>query len=687
VKAIDELTQAEAEIEIESLKRDIALHDDLYYNRQSPLIGDFEYDLLRRRLLEIESRFENLVSSDSPSRVIGAPVSGHLPKVFHANPMLSLDNAFGREDVEHFLDRVSKLLDSTNTIDLCVEHKIDGLSASIIYKDGEMKRGATRGDGFAGEDITPNLKTVKSAPHKIKLNKNCEIRGEIYMSKKSFKILNKKREAIGEQLFANPRNAASGSIRQLNPSITSSRDLKFFAYYLNIFGDNYAPKSQLENLSILSSLGFAVPEHRRCANVGEVISYYDYMIESRQDLPYEIDGLVLKVNSLDLQEKLGFVSRHPRHSIAIKFPASEAKTRVKDISVNVGRSGKITPIAILEPVSISGIVVSKATLHNFEEIKRIGVERNDMVTVQRAGDVIPKIVSVDHSKRDGSSAPFDIPCVCPSCGTGLVKYPGLSELYCPNHNRCQGQTVMYISYFISKSCFNIIGLGECQIEELIREGRIVSAVDIFRLKEKDAESPLAKKKGWGHTSATKLFDSIERARIISLPRFITALGIHGVGEAISLELSSNFGTLDALINAPIESLLEIAGLGPIISQKIYDFFRNKVQIHFIKELMQYVSVEPYHKKVETDIKSMFYGKVVVFTGRLRGLSRQAAKQIAISFGASVGSSISSKTDFLVVGEEGGEEKVRRARELGVPVISESEFMIDSSREGITDDTS
>jgi DNA ligase (NAD+) len=672
MKSVDKMSLSEAKIELDSLKKEIAIHDDLYYNKSSPLISDSEYDSLRNRLLEIERKFSSLVSPDSPSQKVGAPISGQFRKIPHISPMLSLENAFNRNEVERFIERIYKFLNESDGLEFCVEQKIDGLSASIVYEDGAMIYGATRGNGLIGEDVTPNIKNVKGIPYTIKMRGKCEVRGEVYMSKDSFKILNESREIAGEQVFANPRNAASGSLRQLDPSITSSRDLRFFPYYLKIFNDELMPKNQSECLEILSSIGFTISEYKTLSDIDEMTKYYDSVLSARQDLPYEIDGIVLKLNSLALQDSLGAVGHHPRHSIAVKFPAFEGKTRIVDISVSVGRSGKITPIAILEPIKISGTVVARATLHNFEEIGRIGLRRNDIVTVQKSGDVIPKIISVDHSVRDDlKRIPFEVPVTCPSCGCSLVKYPGLLDLYCPNHHVCPSQIVMYISYFISKNCFNIVGLGEAQIEEFFKEGRITSALDIFRLKEKDSASPLESKYGWGKTSASKLFDSIESARTISLPRFITSLGIPGVGEVIARDLSTTFGTLEALMDATVESLAAIDGLGLIISQKIYEFFKNESMVHFINDLLTYVTIEKYNSNISVD--NAFYNKTIVFTGKMQKLSRQAAKQMAISRGALVRSAISKETDFLVAGEDAG-SKLKKATELGIVVITESEFI-------------
>ncbi|MDR1288996.1 MAG: NAD-dependent DNA ligase LigA, partial [Holosporales bacterium] len=617
--------------EIKYLRREISKHDNLYYNSAFPEISDSEYDRLRNRLSELETQFPEIVTKNSPSNRVGAPVGLTLKKIQHRSPMLSLENAFSGEDLENFLHRVSKFLVlQPSDISFCAERKIDGLSASIIYENGSLKYAATRGDGYIGEDITQNLKTINDIPHQIRMDGEIEIRGEIYMPIATFEDLNKRREEADERLFSNPRNAAAGSIRQLDPDITASRNLKFFAYYINSFDRNFESTTQYEMLDLLMNLGFKVSDYELC-HEGNMMDFCDRTLNSRWLLEYEIDGVVFKVNDIDYQRRLGFVGRHPRHSIAFKFPAEEAKTKILDISVNVGRSGKVTPVAILEPVLLSGAIISRATLHNFEEIKRKGIAIGDMVTILRSGDVIPKIISTGASERHPDSRVFDVPDCCPACGCKLIKRTGRIDLFCSNRYRCPSQIIKYISYFVSKNCFDIVGLGEKQIEEFYTEGRIKSAVDIFKLASMMGD--LSQKPGWSEVSVRKLFESIDKSRIVSLPKFIASLGIPGIGEIVAQILSNEFGDIENLSRASIERLSEINGLGEITALEIFDFFRDELNKKFIDELLEFVHIKPFHKKEIENKSNRFYNKIIVFTGKLAKLSRTEAKQMAAAMGA------------------------------------------------------
>lgn len=657
--------------EIKYLRREISKHDNLYYNSAFPEISDSEYDRLRNRLSELETQFPEIVTKNSPSNRVGAPVGLTLKKIQHRSPMLSLENAFSGEDLENFLHRVSKFLVlQPSDISFCAERKIDGLSASIIYENGSLKYAATRGDGYIGEDITQNLKTINDIPHQIRMDGEIEIRGEIYMPIATFEDLNKRREEADERLFSNPRNAAAGSIRQLDPDITASRNLKFFAYYINSFDRNFESTTQYEMLDLLMNLGFKVSDYELC-HEGNMMDFCDRTLNSRWLLEYEIDGVVFKVNDIDYQRRLGFVGRHPRHSIAFKFPAEEAKTKILDISVNVGRSGKVTPVAILEPVLLSGAIISRATLHNFEEIKRKGIAIGDMVTILRSGDVIPKIISTGASERHPDSRVFDVPDCCPACGCKLIKRTGRIDLFCSNRYRCPSQIIKYISYFVSKNCFDIVGLGEKQIEEFYTEGRIKSAVDIFKLASMMGD--LSQKPGWSEVSVRKLFESIDKSRIVSLPKFIASLGIPGIGEIVAQILSNEFGDIENLSRASIERLSEINGLGEITALEIFDFFRDELNKKFIDELLEFVHIKPFHKKEIENKSNRFYNKIIVFTGKLAKLSRTEAKQMAAAMGALVGSAISAKTDFIILGENPG-SKLRKAEELGITILSEDEFL-------------
>ncbi|MBQ9335229.1 MAG: NAD-dependent DNA ligase LigA [Alphaproteobacteria bacterium] len=660
------MTLDEAKTELKLLKHELRRHDELYYNKAEPEISDWEYDQLRLRLNEIEKRFPELKRSNSPSQKVGAPVSGIFSKITHKKPMLSLENAFSKEELGDFIERVQNFLNTSENLEFCAEHKIDGLSASIFYKNGQLEYAATRGDGYVGEDVTNNIRTISSIPQNIKYLGEIEIRGEVYMPIKSFMELNRQREEVGEKLFANPRNAAAGSLRQLDAEVTKSRNLGFFAYYAD--GSELNIETQIEVMELIKKLGFASSEYKLCSSLEDMYKYCNDTSQNRPNLPYEIDGAVFKLNSLELQNRLGFVGRNPRHSIAFKFPAEEAETVILDISIGVGRTGKITPVAILEPVNLNGAMVSRATLHNFNEIERKQISIGDTVKILRSGDVIPKIIAV--TKKSGNSM-FSMPTTCPSCGANLVQYSGLVDLYCPNHFGCSAQAVRYISYFVSKNCLDIPGLGEKQVEEFFEEGRIKTALDVFKLREKEIDAPLASKPGWGKVSAQKLYDAIENSRDVSLSRFIVSLGIPGVGEVIAQLLADRFKDIEKLRNAEKTDLVELDGLGDLMAEEIYAFFRNDVNIKFIEEFKNLVTII-YQEKI-IDMASKFYNKTVVFTGTLSKLSRNEAKQIAISKGAKIGSSISNKTDIVVVGENPG-SKLRKAMELGVQIMSEEEFL-------------
>ncbi|MDR1034657.1 MAG: NAD-dependent DNA ligase LigA [Holosporales bacterium] len=669
--------------EAEHLRREIRKHDRLYYNSAFPEISDSEYDELRNRLKELETEFPEIITKDSPSNKIGAPIGLDSTKVQHKNPMLSLENAFSEEDLKNFLHRVSRfLMLQQPDISFCAERKIDGLSASIIYENGSLKYAATRGDGYVGEDITRNLMTIKDIPYEIGMDGEIEVRGEVYMPVAIFEELNKKREEADERLFSNPRNAAAGSIRHLDPAVTASRNLRFFAYYIDFFDQGIEVNTQYEMLGLLKSLGFIVSDYELCHKkkgtlLNNMMDFYTRTLNSRWLLEYEIDGVVFKTNEIKLQKRLGFIGRSPRHSIAFKFPAEEAKTKVLDISVNIGRSGKVTPVAILEPVVLSGATISRATLHNCEEIKRKCISIGDTVTILRSGDVIPKIISIDSSVRHQGSKSFDIPDRCPACGYKLVKRNGHIDLFCSNRYRCPSQISKYISYFVSKSCFDIIGLGERQVEEFYAEGRIKSAIDIFRLQEVDnlasISNKLSQKHGWSEVSVQNLFESINKSRTIGLPKFVTSLGIPGVGEVVAQILSNEFGSIEDLSLASIEKLSEISGLGEITASEIFDFFRDELNKGFVHELLNFVHIEPFHKKEIGNKSNRFYNKIIVFTGKLIKLSRSEAKQMAASMGALVSSTVSTKTDFVIFGENPG-MKLRKAEELNIAILTEDEFL-------------
>lgn len=656
--------------EIKQLSDEIRLHNDLYYNKSSPEISDEEYDGLAQRLKLLESRYPKLANFNSPNKTVGADVvSSVFSKITHKIPMLSLENAFNQNDITDFIDRILKFLKiSEENLEFCCEQKIDGVSASIIYKDGELHTGATRGNGFVGELITPNIMGVFGIPSNISLLGEVEIRGEVYMPLSSFEKLNKERKNESLPTFSNPRNAASGSLRQLDPNITKARELSFFAYYISSV-DGVFVKKQSDQLKLLEEIGFKVPKYFVCNNINEIVSSYSDMISDREMLDYQIDGEVIKVNDIFYQDRLGTVGKSPRYSIAFKFPAEKVRTIIQDISVNVGRSGTITPVAVLHPVMVGGALISKSTLHNFEEIRRKDIRIGDVVMVQRAGDVIPKIIEVDVSLRRDNSEEYEIPKHCPSCGEKLVQDPDLVLLYCPNHHSCPAQKIRYMMHFVSNKCFNIIGLGQKQIEYFYNENMINSPTDIFRLKNYN----LLERKGWDYTSAHKLFDNIEKSRDISAEKFVVSLGIEGVGEVSARNLMQYFKSFENIRNASIEDLLMVDGIGDLVALHIFDFFRSRSNIEFIDELLNEISIHYDIIKYIQNIDNVFFGKVIVFTGKLTSISREEAKRKAISFGAIVSSSVSSATDILIVGEKPG-SKLKKAVALGIKIMSEEDWI-------------
>jgi DNA ligase (NAD+) len=472
-----------------------------------------------------------------------------------------------------------------------------------MYREGSISYGATRGNGFVGEDVTQNTKTIANLPKQLELSGEIEVRGEVYMPIASFVTLNEERRLQEESVFANPRNAAAGSLRQLNPAVVASRNLKFFAYHIDSFGSELGVSTQIEALQLLQKLGFSVAQYCLCRNMDDIMRYYEKTFSIRGGLEYEIDGTVFKINSLRLQRELGHVGRNPRHSIAFKFPAYEAQTDIVDITITVGRTGKLTPVAILKPVTLSGATISRATLHNFEEIARKGLAIGDTITVSRSGDVIPKINAI--VKKSGNNVYFP-PGTCPSCGKILAKSGKAVDLFCTNYHGCPSQFERYVTYFVSKQCFDINGLGKKQIKEFIEEGRIKNVVDIFKLKEKDRESPLAQKPSWGTISVKKLYSSIERGRTITLPRFIISLAILGVGERIAQLLADKFETIQCLMNASEQDILEIDGVGGGIAQHIYTYMRDPSNLEFIDELLKYVTISEHKKVTIGDKTSIFF---------------------------------------------------------------------------------
>ncbi|QEX21213.1 DNA ligase [Hypericibacter adhaerens] len=706
--AVEELTRAQAEAELARLAAEIAHHDQLYHQKDAPEISDAEYDALVARNRAIEKRFPELKRGDSPSARVGAAPASGFAKVTHSRPMLSLDNGFSTEDVTDFLGRIRRFLKlpEDGDIEMVAEPKIDGLSAALTYEDGHFVQGATRGDGTVGEDITRNLATIADLPKQLKgrhQGKLIEVRGEVYMRHVDFQKLNKSREAEGEPVFANPRNAAAGSVRQLDPTITARRPLHFFAYTEGeTSGATDDCKTHWAFLERLREWGFTVnPLIERCESEKALLAFYERIGERRAQLDYDIDGVVYKVNRRDWQQRLGFVGRAPRWALAHKFPAERAETRLNQIRIQVGRTGTLTPVAELQPITVGGVVVSRATLHNEDEIERKDIREGDWVIVQRAGDVIPQVVEVVKKRRPRDSKPYRFPQKCPVCGSLAVREIDEAARRCTGGLICSAQAVERLRHFVSRGAADIEGMGEKHIQAFWDEGWLKTPADIYRLhKHRDA---LLGREGWGEQSVKKLLDAIDARRRIPLDRFIYALGIRQVGDQTAKLLARHYETLaswrDAMIEASqglekaakqssdelpldvwqlaaslspaIRDLDDIEGIGPSVANDIVEFFAEKHNREVLKELEKEIEVQPF--KAPKLGNSPVAGKTVVFTGTLETMGRNEAKARAESLGAKVSGSVSSKTDYVVVGADAG-SKAKKAAELGVKTLSEQEWL-------------
>ena len=680
---VDALTEAQAAEELARLAREVAEHDRHYYVEDRPVISDAEYDALRRRNAEIEARFPALRRPDSPSLRIGAPPAAGFAKVTHAVPMLSLGNAFEEQDVHDFFARVRRFLGLSDDtpIDIVGEPKIDGLSITLRYEHGRFVTGATRGDGLVGEDVTANLRTVRELPLVLQgegYPDILEVRGEVYMRRDEFFALNQEREKAGEPPFANPRNAGAGSLRQLDPHVTAKRKLHFFAYaWGEVSGD--VGDTHWAYLQNLKRWGFRVnPLARLCHSPQEALRLYGEIEDHRAELPYDIDGVVYKINRVDWQERLGYVSRSPRWAIAHKFPAEQARTRVQDITVQVGRTGALTPVAMLEPVTVGGVVVARATLHNEDEIARKDVRIGDTVVVQRAGDVIPQIVGVVEELRPKGARPYEFPETCPVCRSHAVREEGEAVRRCTGGLVCPAQAVERLRHFVSRDAFDIEGLGTKHIAAFWADGLIRTPGDIFRLPQREQE--IAAREGWGDQSAANLSAAIAARRTIALERFIYALGIRQVGQATARLLAKQYGSL-AGWRAAMEraqdpdsdayrELVAIDGIGPSVAADLLAFFAEPHNREVLDDLASQLNVADFAAPAGA---SPIAGKTVVFTGTLSSMTRGEAKARAEALGAKVAGSVSSKSDYVVAGAEPG-SKAKKARELGVEILSEEEWL-------------
>jgi len=688
--SIDDLSEKQAKAEHARLDAEIAAHDRRYYQDDAPTTSDAEYDALRKRYSAIEARFPDLRTLESLTQRVGAAPSARFAKVRHAVPMLSLDNAFAEQDVADFVGRIRRFLrlPEDEEIVFSAEPKIDGLSMSLRYENGELVTGATRGDGAEGEDVTANVKTIADIPHKLsgrKVPAVTEVRGEVYMTKAAFLELNRKQAEAGKPLYVNPRNTAAGSLRQLDASITASRPLGFFAYAWGEMSDMPA-ETQSGMIKWFETCGFKTnPLAKMCRSLEALLKFHSEIEAQRAKLDYDIDGVVYKVDRLDWQERLGFVSRNPRWAIAHKFPAEKATTAIKDIEIQIGRTGFLTPVAKLEPVTVGGVVVQNATLHNPEEIARLDVRIGDTVTIQRAGDVIPQVLGIVEDKRPRGAKPYQFPkkCPCP-LHTDVVReiIAGGAEgarVHCTGEFACPYQTIEHLKHFVSRRAFDIDGLGEKQIELFYERGWVKEPADIFTLEARNKKIKLEEVEGFGATSVRNLFGAIAARREISLERFIYSLGIRHVGETTAVALARGYGTWDAFHDACLklakgdeetkEEMDALDQIGDTVIESLHEYFGEAHNRRRIERLAAQVKILD-AEKPRGD--SPIAGKTVVFTGTLEKMTRDEAKASAERLGAKVSGSVSKKTDYVVAGPGAG-SKLAEAKKLGVEVLTEDEW--------------
>ncbi len=657
---------------IKELREQINYHNERYYRFDDPEISDAEYDNLMRELIALERKFSGYIDiAISPSQRVGATPLEKFNTVSHLTPMLSLSNAFSEADIREFDARMKRFLRSGENIPFVVEPKLDGVAVNLIYEKGILTAGLTRGDGSVGEDVTQNLRTIQSIPLKLKEKENVpipekiEIRGEVYIEIDAFKKLNKRRLNEGDPPFANPRNAAAGSLRQLDSRITVKRPLDIFCYGIGALKGIFFQRHQ-EVLQTLSKWGFKVNPHiRQAENIGECIEYYHYILRVRNELPYEIDGIVIKTDSLDIQNRLGTVSRSPRWAVACKFPASQETTVIEDIRVQVGRTGVLTPVALMKPVSVGGAMVSRATLHNQDEIDKKDIRIGDTVIIQRAGDVIPEVVKVIESRRSGGERLFRIPANCPECGSRVVRLEGEAAHRCISFS-CPARIRENIRHFASRGGMDIEGLGEKLVLQLLDTKTIEDPADLYFL----TREKLMRLERMADKSATNLLKSLEQSKHPYLEKLIFALGIRHVGEHVAKILTRKFKNLDNLINATEEELKTTNGIGPEITESVKEFFRETSNQRVIEKLRK-AGVKP--KETASKESGDFSGKSFVFTGTLKSLTRNRAKEIVESLGCDVSSSVTKTTDYVVAGESPG-SKYDKAKDLGIPVLDEEEFL-------------
>jgi len=665
------MNRSQALKRVTELRDLIEYHNRRYYQLDDPEISDFDYDKLMRELADLEERFPDIDRTASPTQRVGASPLEKFGTVTHLTPMLSLGNAFSEEEVSEFDERVRRLLGDKAELDFVAEPKIDGVAVNLIYEKGVFRVGATRGDGFTGEDVTQNLRTIRSLPLKMRprdpdpVPDRIEIRGEVYLEKEAFRKLNERRVEQGESAFANPRNAAAGSLRQLDPRITAKRPLRLFCYGVgSIEGRSFT--THWDTLQSLRDWGFPTnPDIRLARDVQACVGYYRHIESIRGKLPYEIDGIVLKVNSLSLQDRLGMVSRSPRWAVAVKFAPTQATTVIEDIVIGVGRTGVLTPVAVMKPVQVGGVTVSRATLHNEDEVAKKDVRIGDTVIVQRAGDVIPEVVKVVEARRTGKETPFRMPVTCPVCGSKVVRLEGEVAHRCIDLT-CPAQIRENIIHFVSRGGMDIEGLGDKIVSQLLDAGLIRDPADLYDI----TKGQLLDLERFADKSADNLIQAISRSKQPPLDRLLFALGIRHVGEYVAKILARKFGSVEKIEAASQEELTAIEGIGPTLAESIYRFFHEPHNLTILRKLER-AGVRPFAEKHATS--TALAGKTFVFTGSLKGFSREKAKEIVSALGAAATSSVSKKTDYVVAGEDPG-SKYEKAKSLGVPILDEEGFL-------------
>ena len=659
--------------QIDTLRQDLRRYEYEYHVLDNPTIPDAEYDRLFHQLKALEAAYPELITADSPTQRVGAkPLSG-FAQIRHEIPMLSLDNAFSDEEFYAFVKRIEdRLIRLPEPLTFCCEPKLDGLAVSILYVNGVLTQAATRGDGTTGEDITANIRTIRNIPLQLLMDNppvRLEVRGEVFMPHAGFERLNQQALEKGEKTFANPRNAAAGSLRQLDPKITSKRPLVLNAYGIGIAEGVDLPNTHYDRLQWLKSIGIPVnPEIRLCNGTDEVLDFYRDIQNKRSSLGYDIDGTVLKINDIALQEKLGFISKAPRWAIAYKFPAQEELTRLNDVEFQVGRTGAITPVAKLEPVFVAGVTVSNATLHNGDEIQRLDIAIGDTVVIRRAGDVIPQIIGVLHDRRPADARPIVFPETCPVCDSAIVRIEGEAVARCTGGLFCAAQRKEALKHFVSRKAMDIDGVGGKLIEQLVDRELIHTPADLFKLDL----TTLTRLERMGAKSAENALASLEKAKNTTLARFIFALGIREVGEATALNLANHFKTLEALQNADLEALQQVPDVGEVVANRILAFWHEPHNVAVVNDLIQQ-GVHWDDVEVKEVGDNLFKGKTVVLTGTLTQMGRNEAKALLQEMGAKVSGSVSAKTDFVIAGDAAG-SKLTKAQELGVAVLTEEEFL-------------